>query len=255
MAAKPSPKRALHIGHNALPCNFTAPYAGNIIAIVLTKLDQIAQPSLENTRDPALDALSCRGQWSWINMRRSDLVQHKEKEKGRVMRTSQIVFGERQHLLRVLDSLEGTDLPIARGQQERRSLEELIHARTRELNHINTAWDEKIGLVLSADAKPEMLEKLVKQAPESDYYLLRLISEHPRANAKTLSKLAKHPYGAIRENVARHPNADATTLTYLSRDRSQPLWYLVAFNPNTPTPLQRRLRDRLKRLGEDHAVK
>ena len=164
-------------------------------------------------------------------MRRSDLVQHKEKEKGATTRTSQIVFGERQHLLRVLDSLEGTELPIARMQQERRVLEELIHARTRELNQINTAWDEKIGLVLSADAKPEMLEKLVKQAPQTDFYLLRLISEHPRANSKTLNKLAKHPYGAIRENVARHPNADATTLTWLSRDRSQPLWYLVAFNP------------------------
>ena len=75
------------------------------------------------------------------NMRRSDLVQHKEKEKGATTRTSQIVFGERQHLLRVLDSLEGTELPIARMQQERRILEELIHARTRELNQINTAWD------------------------------------------------------------------------------------------------------------------
>src|ERR1700745_677292 len=145
------------------------------------------------------------------DMRRSDLVQHKEKEKATNTRTSQIVFGERQHLLRVLDSLEGTDLPLARAQQERRALEELIHARTRELNQINTAWDEKIGLVLSADAKPEMLEKLVKQAPESDYYLLRLISEHPGANAKTLGSLAKHPYGAIRENVARHPNADPNT--------------------------------------------
>jgi hypothetical protein len=187
------------------------------------------------------------------DMRRSDLVQHKEREKGAISRTSQIVFGERQHLLRVLDSLEGTDLAIARMQQERRVLEDLIHARTRELNQINTAWDEKIGLVLSADAKPEMLEKLVKQAPEQDFYLLRLISEHPRANAKTLNKLAKHCYGAIRENVARHPNADASTLTWLSKDRSQPLWYLVAFNPNTPTPLQRRLRDRLKRLGDTQA--
>ena len=186
-------------------------------------------------------------------MRRSDLVQHKEREKGGVPRTSQIVFGERQHLLRVLDSLEGTELPIARMQQERHILEELIHARTRELNHINTAWDEKIGLVLSADAKAEMLEKLAKQAPEEDFYLLRLISEHPRANARTLSKLARHPYGAIRENVARHPNADSATLTWLSKDRSQPLWYLVAFNPNTPSPLQRRLRDRLKRLGEAQA--
>ena len=128
--------------------------------------------------------------WSSPTMRRSDLVQHKEKEKGTVTRTSQIVFGERQHLLRVLDSLEGTDVPIARRQQERRILEELIHARTRELNQINVAWDEKIGLVLSSDAKPEMLEKLAKQAPPEDFYLLRLISEHPRANAKTLGKLA-----------------------------------------------------------------
>jgi len=188
-------------------------------------------------------------------MRRSDLVQHKEGLKSASTRTSQIVFGERQHLLRVLDSLEGTDLPIARMQQERRILEELIHARTRDLNQINTAWDEKIGLVLSAEAKPEMLEKLVKQAPEEDYYMLRLISEHPRTNAKTLSKLAKHPYGAIRENVARHPNADANTLTYLSKDKTQPLWYLVAFNPNTPNPLQRKLRDRLKKLGEAQPIR
>lgn len=190
------------------------------------------------------------GKWEHRNMRRSDLVQYKEKENGHTDRTSQIVFGERQHLLRVLDSLEGSSLPIARMQQERRMLEELIHARTRELNHINTAWDEKIGLVLSAEAKPEMLEKLSKQAPREDFYLLRLISEHPRANAKTLNRLARHPYGAIRENVARHPNADATTLAFLSRDKTQPLWYLVAFNPNTPVPLQRKLRDRLKRLGE-----
>ncbi len=44
-------------------------------------------------------------------MRRSDLVQHKDKDKGEITRTSQIVFGERQHLLRVLDSLEGTNPP------------------------------------------------------------------------------------------------------------------------------------------------
>src|SRR5437763_14639243 len=106
--------------------------------------------------------------WSSPTMRGSDLVQHKEKEKGTVSRTSQIVFGERQHLLRVLDSLEGTDLPIARRQQERRILEELIHARTRELNQINVAGDEKIGMVLSADANAEVLEKLPNRAPPHD---------------------------------------------------------------------------------------
>ena len=186
-------------------------------------------------------------------MRRSDLVRNANKAK--TVRTSQIVFGERQHLLRVLDSLEGSQLPPARRNHERRVLEELIHARTKELNEVNASWDEKVGMVLSAEASPEQLEKLVRQAPKTDFYLLRLISEHPKVSSKTLGRLARHPYGAIRENVARHPNADAPTLAWLSRDRSQPLWYLVAFNPNTPSTLRRKLQERLRKLGEIAATK
>ena len=45
-------------------------------------------------------------------MRRSDLVQNKQSNAGD--RTTQIIFGERQHLLRVLDSLEGSQLGPAR---------------------------------------------------------------------------------------------------------------------------------------------
>jgi hypothetical protein len=186
-------------------------------------------------------------------MRRSDLVQNDQRSSAE--RTTQIVFGERQHLLRVLDSLEGSHLPPSRRSHERRVLEELIHARTKELNEVNASWDEKVGMVLSAEASSEQLDKLAKQAPKTDFYLLRLISEHPRVSSKTLSKLARHPYGAIRENVARHPNADATTLSWLSRDRSQPLWYLVAFNPNTPSVLRRKLQDRLRKLGETAGTK
>src|SRR5260221_566529 len=57
-----------------------------------------------------------------------------------------------------------------------------------------------------------------------------------------------------RSDLVQHKEKEkaTNTLTYLSKDRSQPLWYLVAFNPNTPTVLQRRLRERLKRLGENH---
>jgi hypothetical protein len=186
-------------------------------------------------------------------MRRSDLVQNDNRNSSR--RTTQIVFGERQHLLRVLDSLEGSTVAPARRNHERRVLEELIHARTKELNEVNASWDEKVGLVLSAEASPDQLEKLVKQAPKTDFYLLRLISEHPKVSSKTLSRLARHPYGAIRENVARHPNADPSTLAWLSRDRSQPLWYLVAFNPNTPSVLRRKLQERLRKLGENAATK
>jgi len=108
-------------------------------------------------------------------MRRSDLVRNPGK--GKSVRTSQIVFGERQHLLRVLDSVERSALPAPRLEQERRVIEGLIHARTQELNRINPGWDEKVGTVLSAEVKPELLDQLSRQAPKEDFYLLRLISE------------------------------------------------------------------------------
>jgi hypothetical protein len=181
-------------------------------------------------------------------MRRSDLVRNPAKNK--TLRTSQIVFGERQHLLRVLDSVERSAMPNARLDQERRVIEQLIHARTQELNRINPNWDEKIGNVLSAEVKPDVLDQLSRLAPREDFYLLRLISEHPKVTAKTLARLSHHPYSAIRENIARHPNTDAATLTRLSRDRSQPLWYLVAFNPNAPSGLRKKLQERMRRLGE-----
>lgn len=170
------------------------------------------------------------------------------------MRTSQIVFGERQHLLRVLDSVERSALPAPRLDQEKRIIEQLIHARTQELNQINAGWDEKIGTVLSAEVKSDVLDALSREAPKEDYYLLRLISEHPKVTSKTLSWLSRHPYPAIRENIARHPNSDASTLLRLSRDRTQPLWYLVAFNPNAPASLRKKLQERMRRLGEKSAT-
>jgi Leucine rich repeat variant len=181
-------------------------------------------------------------------MRRSDLVSHHRAGKPR--RTSQIVFGERQHLLHVLDSIEQSDLPRIRFETERRAIQRLIHDRTEELNRINPDWDVKVSAALKVDARPEALDELHRSSPEEDYYLLRLISEHPRTGARTLRKLAAHPYAAIRENVARHPNADGPTLERLSRDRSQPLWYLVAFNSNAPASLRERLHKRLQKLGE-----
>jgi len=185
-------------------------------------------------------------------MRRSDLVRNAGKSK--TVRTSQIVFGERQHLLRVLDSVERSALPTARLDQERRIIEQLIHARTQELNNINSGWDEKVGTVLSAEVKAEVLDELSREAPKEDYYLLRLISEHPKVTSKTLSRLSHHPYPAIRENIARHPNSDASTLMRLSRDRTQPLWYLVAFNPNAPAPLRKKLQEGMRKLGEKSAM-
>lgn len=180
-------------------------------------------------------------------MRQSDLV--RLPRKGKVMRTTQIIFGERQHLLRVLDSLERTKTSEDRLDQERRVLEELIHARTVELNDINSTWDQKVAVVLSANTQPEALDLLAREAPKEDYYLLRLISEHPKASSRTLGRLAQHRYAAIRENVSRHPNTDPSTLRKLSQDRTQPLWYLVAFNPSAPAALRTQLQAKLRKLG------
>ena len=52
---------------------------------------------------------------SEVDMRRSDLVRNAPR--GKSPRTSQIVFGERQHLLRVLDSVERSALPASRLDQ------------------------------------------------------------------------------------------------------------------------------------------
>ncbi|HVB33024.1 MAG TPA: hypothetical protein VNJ52_01420 [Patescibacteria group bacterium] len=185
-------------------------------------------------------------------MRRSDLLAYARRraqagQTTKIPRTSQIIFGERQHLLRVLDSIERTQTSAEQREHEQYSLERLIHTRTQELNRINPDWDSRISTVLRPDVTPEELDWLAREAPEEDYFLLRLISEHPRTSAETLARLSRHSYAAIRENVARHPNASPKTLTELSRDRSQPLWYLVAFNPNTPLPLRRRLERQIKR--------
>ena len=48
-------------------------------------------------------------------------------------------------------------------------------------------------MVLSAEAKPDMLESLAKNAPKADFYLLRLISEHPRVSSKTLNRWRSIP--------------------------------------------------------------
>jgi hypothetical protein len=187
-------------------------------------------------------------------MRRSDLLAYarhmsQAEVTAKVPRTSQIIFGERQYLLRVLDSIERTDTPAEQRAREQQPLERLIHARTLELNQINPDWDTRVSSVLRPDVTPEELDWLAREAPEADYFLLRLISEHPRTSPSTLARLALHPYAAIRENVARHPNASPKTLEELSRDRSEPLWYLVAFNPSAPPFLRRRLEKQIKRTG------
>jgi uncharacterized short protein YbdD (DUF466 family) len=101
----------------------------------------------------------------------------------------------------------------------------------------------------SRRTKAVELQRLAASLPRDDYYLARLLSDHPNTPPKVLSKLARHPYRAVRENVARHPRTPVATLRALCRERREPLWYLVAFNPGAPEKLRSLLRQRIKRRG------
>lgn len=193
-------------------------------------------------------------------MRRSDLQACARRTgfavpTAKTGRTSQIIFGERQYLLRALDSIESTELAPDQKRQEQQLLERLIHARTEELNRLNPDWDKRIGTVLRPDVSAETLDRIAADAPKEDYFLLRLISEHPRTGPATLARLADHPYAAVRENVARHPNADAATLAGFARTDSLPLWYLVASNPGAPAPLRQRLLRQIRQASRQRKAR
>lgn len=179
-------------------------------------------------------------------MRRSDI---RERRLGTLPRTTQIIFGERQSLQNVLRLMRSTRLSERRRRMEELVLRQMIALRTAEIEAINPGWERKVRLASSRRTPAARLAALERATPRSDYYLLRCLSENPNTPARTLARLARHPYAAMRENVARHPNTSVATLRTLCRDTREPLWYLVAFNPNTPPALRARLRARIRRRG------
>ena len=174
-------------------------------------------------------------------MRRSDYP----REFNPTRRTTQIIYGERQHLKAVLDSIQKFVLKTDQLDKEKNILQSLIEERTRELNGINRDWDRKLDTARNPQATSQELAMLAETAPADDYLLLRTIAEHPNTPAAILDKLSEHPYDAVLENVARHPNASVQTLEQLASDPNRPLWFLVACNAATPEPLRERLRRRM----------
>jgi len=164
---------------------------------------------------------------------------------GRVFRGSQVIFGERQRLREVLESLRPAKLPRTRKLKEMRQLQTLIEARTEELNRISRGWDRRYRQALNPGSNPSTLLKLCATLREDDYLLARALTEHPNAPGELLSQLSAHPYHAVRENVARHPQTPPETLRRLAKASSEPLWFLVACNPSTPAGLRDRLRARM----------
>ncbi|HSA93166.1 MAG TPA: hypothetical protein VLE48_09170 [Terriglobales bacterium] len=174
-------------------------------------------------------------------MRRSDEPSEFKPKK----RTSQIVFGERQHLSSVLDSILRFGSISERVAREKLALDELIAARTAELNRINPDWDQKLKKARDANTSADELAEMAQNTPADDYLLLRTLAEHPNTPSSVLSLLAQHSYDAVKENVARHPNTHPKTLEKLAADPTRPLWFLVACNPATPEELREQLKQRM----------
>ena len=165
-----------------------------------------------------------------------------------VKRTSQIIYGERQHLLAVLQSLEKFKPNPARTRQEREQLEAMIAERTAELNRFHPGWDQYVQRARDRKLTPDELARMARAASADDYLLLRNIAENPNTPSSVLALLARHSYDAVKENVARHPNTDAKALKMLAADPTRPLWLLVACNAAAPEELRASLRRRMEQM-------
>ena len=164
----------------------------------------------------------------------------------KIHRGSQVVFGERAHLQEVLRSVQQGPLPRARKREDIRQLKRLIAARTQDLNRFSPAWDAKFREARNPQTAPQKLLQIGAGLHTDDYLLARLLTEHVEAPPELLEHLASHPYAAVRENVARHPHTPAVILRAMAEDAKEPLWFLVACNPSTPSDLRDRLRERMK---------
>jgi hypothetical protein len=156
-------------------------------------------------------------------------------------RTTQIIYGERQHLRAVLVSIRNFQHRALGIERETETLHRMIDARTAELNQITPNFDHLLRQARDAEATPEHLTALAAAVAEDDWLLLRTITEHPQTPAEVLARLASHPYDAVRENIARHPQADTATLEKLAADPEGEIWLLVACNDATPPELRQRL--------------
>ena len=179
-------------------------------------------------------------------MRKSDVA----RDYKAVKRTSQIIYGERQHLLAVLHSLEKFERDPVKTKRERKELAAMIAERTAELNRFHPKWDEHVQRARDRNLSPDELARMAREASADDYLLLRNIAENPNTPSSVLALLARHSYDAVKENVARHPNADRKTLQMLAADPARPLWLLVACNAAAPEELRATLRRRMEQMEE-----
>jgi hypothetical protein len=182
-----------------------------------------------------------------IIMRRTDEPHYHFKPSRR---TTQIIYGERQHLRAVLVSIRNFQQEHRNLERETEALHRMIDARTAELHHINPQFDEQLKQARNGEATGQELAQLALAAPEDDWLLLRIIAEHPHTPSQVLARLASHPYEAVRENVARHSHADTATLERLASDSDNQLWLLVACNQAAPPELREQLRSRFNRLDQ-----
>lgn len=167
----------------------------------------------------------------------------------KIYRGSQLIYGERQHLRQVLESVRNAKLPRARKQAEVKLLTRLVGARTEELNRINPGWDRKYQKARDAQTSAQELLRIVTNLSAEDYLLARALTEHAEAPSELLERLASHRYAAVRENIARHPHTPVSVLQRMADDANEPLWFLVACNPSTPSDLRDRLRARMQQMA------
>src|ERR1700758_537945 len=84
-------------------------------------------------------------------------------------RTTQIIYGERQHLRAVLVSTGNFQRKQRSLEAEIERLHRMIDARTAELEQINPNFDEHLQQARDPDATAGHLSYLADQAPKDDW--------------------------------------------------------------------------------------
>ena len=121
----------------------------------------------------------------------------------KTFRGTQVIFGERKHLLEVLESIQKAKLPRERKQVEVRLLKKLISARTEELNQITPRWDANFKRAQNPKTTARELGRIAANLSPEDYLTARALTEHAAAPPEILTRMAGHKYSAVRENVAK----------------------------------------------------
>jgi len=87
------------------------------------------------------------------------------------------------------------------------------------------ALDKRMKAVCNPDTHPKILEHIASSAP---HFLVKRVADHPRTEAHTLDKLARHDHPEVRAALADNPNIVVELQWQLAEDEHPDVRFSIA---------------------------